>query len=190
MSCRHVSVFDDPDVAAELAELHQKVCCCSGWQSIQQHCVCLQNTLYQLPNGGAWYEYYDRNPIYNLTVMSNEDIQISPRKKFFYLVSPRNTPCAKKYFSRRKIKITFFAESFVREMSRRNSAKVRGETPQNFAEALCEISRRNSAKSRWVNKEQRFLMWIAKTLTRPWNWANAHADICLHWAHVILLVLA
>ena len=80
-----------------------------------------------------------------------------PKKKLFFRVLPRNTTCSKKYFSRRKIKINFCAESFLREISRRNSAKVRGENPQNFAEKLCEISRKTSAKSRWVRKDLRIL---------------------------------
>ena len=35
----------------------------------------MQNTLYKLLNGRAWYEYHDRgNPTYNLTAMSKEEI--------------------------------------------------------------------------------------------------------------------
>ena len=76
-------------------------------------------------------------------------------KSSFFRVSPRNTPWVKKYFSGRKIKIIFFAQSLLREISRRNSSKIRGETPQNCAEKLSEIS--NSAKLQWVSKDLRIL---------------------------------
>ena len=84
------------------------------------------------------------NSLIHKTIRPRENkcihVQISPRKKLFFRVSPRNSLCAKKkYFSRRKIKVTFSAESFFREISRRNSAKSSrrhsaiflGETPRN-----------------------------------------------------------
>ena len=80
-----------------------------------------------------------------------------PDKKLFFRVSPRHTTCAKQCFFEEKKKISFFfAESFLREISRRNSANVRGEISQKFAEKLHEISRRNSAKARWVGKDINF----------------------------------
>ena len=66
-------------------------------------------------------------------------IQISPRKKLFFRVSLRNTACEKKNFSRRKIKITYFAFSprnvaeKLRNISRRDPGRFRGESPRNFA---------------------------------------------------------
>ena len=64
MSRRHESVFDDPDVVAELAEIHEKCRFPADKASkniigILQHFVCLQNTLYKLLNGRVWYEYHD-----------------------------------------------------------------------------------------------------------------------------------
>ena len=56
----------------------------------------------------------------------------------------------KKKKSRKKLKITYFAERFLCEISRTNSAKVRGDTPRDFAEKLREISQ-------WVGKDQMFL---------------------------------
>ena len=46
--------------------------------------------------------------------------------------------------------MNYFAEGLLREISQRNSAKVRGDTPRDFAEKLREISR-------WVGKDLRFL---------------------------------
>ena len=84
------------------------------------------------------------NSLIHKTIRPRENksihVQISPRKKLFFRVSPRNSLCAKKHFSRRKIKVTFFAESFFREISRRDSAKVRGDTPRYFSEKLHEIA--------------------------------------------------
>ena len=40
--------------------------------------------------------------------------------------------------------INFFAEGFLREISWRNSTKVRGNTPRDFAEKLYEILRTNN----------------------------------------------
>ena len=61
MSRRHESVFDDPDVAAELAEILEKVVVVPA-DKASKNVVCLQNTLYILPNGRAWYEYQDWKP--------------------------------------------------------------------------------------------------------------------------------
>ena len=56
--------------------------------------------------------------------------------------------------TRRKIKITYNAEGFLRETSRRNSrrnsARCCGDTPRNVVETLREISR-------WVGKDLGFL---------------------------------
>ena len=57
MSRRHESVFDDPDFSAELAKLHHKCVVVSADKAFNN---ILQNTLYQLLNEGAWYDYYNR----------------------------------------------------------------------------------------------------------------------------------
>ena len=54
-------------------------------------------------------------------------------KKIFFCVLPRNTPCTKNIFSRRKIKTTYFMEGVVCEILLRNSASFHRETPQNLA---------------------------------------------------------
>ena len=77
-------------------------------------------------------------------------IQINTRKKLFFSRFAAEHPLREIFFSRRKIKITYFAEGFLREHSQRNSAKVRGETPRHFAENLREFSR-------WVVKDIWFL---------------------------------
>ena len=76
-------------------------------------------------------------------MFENVDIQISPWKKLFLRVSPRNTPCAKKKIFAEKNKNHLFR----REFSPRN---FRRETPRDFAETLREILR-------WVGKDRRFL---------------------------------
>ena len=60
MSRRHKSVFDDQDVAAELAEIHEKFVVVPADKASNN--IVLQNTLYKLLNGRAWYEYQDRKP--------------------------------------------------------------------------------------------------------------------------------
>ena len=52
-------MFDDPDVSAELAKLHHKYVVVSADKAFNN---ILQNTLYQLLNEGAWYDYYNREP--------------------------------------------------------------------------------------------------------------------------------
>ena len=54
MSRRHESVFDDPDVAVELAEIYEKFVIVPADKT--------SNTLYILLNGRAWYEYHDQKP--------------------------------------------------------------------------------------------------------------------------------
>ena len=68
------------------------------------------------------------------------------------------------FFSRRKIKITYFAEGFLRDSSRRNSATFRGDTPRVFAEKLGEISR-------WVGKDLRFLYADSE------DWSNGDTEL-------------
>ena len=62
MSRRHESVFDDPDVAAELAEIHEKFVVVPADKAFNNIVFILQITLYKLLNGRAWYEYHDRKP--------------------------------------------------------------------------------------------------------------------------------
>ena len=74
----------------------------------------------------------------------HKDLQISPRKKLFFRVSPQNTPREKYFFFAEKNKNHLFRRGF----SPRNfadSAKVRGETPRHFVQKFSDISRRNSA---------------------------------------------
>ena len=78
---------------------------------------------------------------YCLLLLANWYLQIGPRKKLFFLRFAVEHPLHEKYFSWRKIKITY--------IFRRNSAKVCGETPRHFAEKICEISQ-------WVGKDLRF----------------------------------
>ena len=74
MSRRHVSVFDDPDIAAELAEIHRKFVVVSADKAsnnrvfvCKTHYInCLMEELGMSTTTGI--------PIYNLTTMSNEDI--------------------------------------------------------------------------------------------------------------------
>ena len=72
-------------------------------------------------------------------------------KSSFFAFTPR-TKILKRKLSRRKLREISrkFAQTtfFLREISRRNSAKTRGETPRTFAEFLREISCRYSAKTR------------------------------------------
>ena len=74
-------------------------------------------------------------------------------KSSFFFAFRRGTPLVRFFFFfflRRKIKNTYFSEGCLREISRRHSAKVRGETPRRFAEKLREISL-------WVGKDLRYL---------------------------------
>ena len=131
MSRRHVSVFDDPDVAAELAELHQKICCRPADKAsnnivfvCKTHYInCLIEELGMSTTTG--------NPIYNLTVMSNEDIQISPRKKTLVSRFAAEHPLREKIFFAEKNKNHFFRGEFC---------------PRNVAEKLHKISRRHSVR--------------------------------------------
>ena len=74
MSRRHESVFDDPDVAAELAEIHEKfvvVSADNAYNNIVFVCKthyihCLMVELGMSTMAG--------NPTYNLTAMSKEEI--------------------------------------------------------------------------------------------------------------------
>ena len=60
MSRQHESMFDDQDVAAELAEIHEKFVVVPADKASNNIEIFLQNTLYKLLNGRAWYEYHDR----------------------------------------------------------------------------------------------------------------------------------
>ena len=62
MSRRHKSVFDDPDVAAELAEIHEKFVVVPA-DKASNNIVFVCKTLSELLNGRAWYEYHDWNYI-------------------------------------------------------------------------------------------------------------------------------
>ena len=62
MSRRHESVFDDPHVAAELAEIHEKFVFVPADKASNNIVFVCQKTLYKLLNGRAWYEYHDRKP--------------------------------------------------------------------------------------------------------------------------------
>ena len=61
MSRRHESVFDDQDVAAELAEIQEKFVVVPADKK-SNNIVFVCKTLYKLLNGRAWYEYHDRKP--------------------------------------------------------------------------------------------------------------------------------
>ena len=74
----------------------------------------------------------------------------SAQEKSSFFAFRRGIPLARNiFFLRRKIKITFFAEK-LRDISQRNSARFREETPRDFAELLREISG-------CVGKDLRFL---------------------------------
>ena len=62
MSRRHESVFDDRDVAAELAEIHEKFVVVPADKASNNIVFVCKNTLYKLFNGRTWYESHDWNP--------------------------------------------------------------------------------------------------------------------------------
>ena len=68
-----------------------------------------------------------------------------PKKKALFSRFAAEHPLREIIFSWRKIKITYFAEDFLCEISRFLGVR---ETPRHFAEKLRDISRRHSAKFR------------------------------------------
>ena len=91
---------------------------------------------------GSWY----------ISAKSESSIYISAQEKSSFFAFTPQTKILKRKLSRRKLHEISrkFAQTtfFLTEISRRNSAKTRGETPRTFAEFLREISRRYSAKIR------------------------------------------
>ena len=111
--------------------------------------------------GYVWFIIQDER------IYSRSYTNRSAQEKSSFFAFRRGTLLARNiFFPRRKIKITYFAESFLRAIWRRNSAKVRGETPRHFADTraarFCGDTPRNFAEklreiSQWVGKDQRFL---------------------------------
>ena len=74
ISRRHVSVFDDPDVAAELAEIHEKFVVVPA-DKASYNCVFVYKTHYiNCLMEELGMSTMTGNPKYNLTVMSKEEI--------------------------------------------------------------------------------------------------------------------
>ena len=99
----------------------------------------------------------------------------SAQEKNSFYAFRRGTPLARNiciyFFSWRKIKITYFADGFLRnisrklrEKSRRNSETFRGDTRRDFAEKLRAISQ-------WVGKDLRFLHADSK------DWSDGETEL-------------
>ena len=62
MSRRHESVFDDQDVAAELAEIHEKFVVVPDDKASTTLCLFAKHAIHRYLNERAWYLYHDRKP--------------------------------------------------------------------------------------------------------------------------------